>query len=197
MASSVSIVNRALTKLGAERILDLSDQNKNARVMKALYDDNLEQELATHCWKFAIRREQLAALSESPAFGYTYAYQLPRDYLAIVQVGQWPFIQRAPENKPLWTMEAMQILTDLAPPLAIRYISNQINPRDYSPLFIEVLASKLALEACESITQSNTKKQMLQQEYQFAVNRAIQLSVIEKAPDMLHTGNWLQARTAG
>ena len=194
MASTVSIVNRALTKLGAERILDLGDPTKNARVMKALYDDNLEQELATHSWKFAIRREQLAALNQAPVFGYAYAYQLPNDYLALVQIGQWLSTTAMLDSKPLWSIEANQVLTDIEPPLAIRYVANITDTREYSPLFVEVLSCKLALEACESLTQSNTKKQMLQQEYQFAVNRAIQLSAIEKAPDALHTGNWLKAR---
>lgn len=196
MADPVSIVNRALTKIGSERILTLNDEVKSARVMKALYEDTLAQELASYRWGFAIKRAQLAALEEKPAFGYAFAYALPLDYLNMIQINGAE-LRMQYQGKALWSVECNQVLTDMEAPLMIRYVSLTKDARFYSPLFVEVFACKLAVEACDSITQSNTKKNALLQEYQFAVSRAVQQSAIEKAPDVMPDGNWLKARSAG
>jgi hypothetical protein len=51
------------------------------------------------------------------------------------------------------------MLTDLAPPLYIRYAKRVTDPNAMDPLFREAFACRLAAEACESLTQSATKRQ--------------------------------------
>lgn len=213
MANQVSIVNRALTKLGAERILLLEDNTKSARVMRSIIDDVRDGELAAYRWKFAMRRQNLAALAPevSPVtgvaqdvvpFGYAFAYPLPMDFLALVQlneldvyaVGRAGASAGAGAGKPKWSIEGNRVLTDFGAPLRMRYIARVDDFSLFSALFVEVLACRLALEACESLTQSNTKKQMLWQEYERAVSRAMGQDAVEKAPDVLPLGAWLRAR---
>ena len=196
MTDPVAIANKALTKLGAERILLLEDDVKAARVMKALFADVRDAELAAYHWKFAIRRAQLPALVDAPAFGYEFTYLLPRHYLALVQLNDLLVLARR-HGKPWWSIEGDRLLSDWAPPLRIRYVARVEDYRLFSPLFVEVLACKLALEACESLTQSNTKKQNLWQEYEQALRRAIRQDAVETAPDVAVQGNWLAARESG
>jgi hypothetical protein len=192
MAGKVEIANRALTKLGAERILLLSDNGKEARVMNSMFDTVFDAELRRNRWKFAIKRLTLPALVATPDWGYTYAYQLPSDYLALVQVND--VYLRGLKQKTLWTIESGKILTDLPAPLKVRYIGRIDNLALLDPLFIEVLACKLAYEACETLTQSSGKKQSAGEEYRFAISEAVRLDAIENPPDELPWGSWLDSR---
>lgn len=191
MASKVSIANRALTKLGADRILLLSDDSQQARVLNSMFDDVRDAELARNHWKFAIRRTSLPALVDAPAWGYQFQYPLPPDYLAMVQINE--IYCRTGMRAP-WSVESGSILTDFEAPLLLRYVSRVENTGLYHALFVEALACKLAMEACEALTQSSSKKQAATQEYEFALSEARRQDAIENPPDELPGGSWLDAR---
>lgn len=192
MAGKVEIANRALTKLGAERILLLTDLSKEATTMNSMFDTVMDAELRRHRWKFAIKRATLSALVATPEWGYAYAYPLPADFLALVQVNE--YYLRGLKQKTLWTVEGGQILTDLPAPLKVRYIRRVDNMALLDPLFVEVLACKLAYEACETLTQSAQKRQLAGEEYRFSVSEAVRQDAIENPPDELPWGSWLDSR---
>lgn len=194
MASKVSIANRALVKLGDEPILLLEDDSKRARTIKSMFDEVRRAEIRRHRWKFAIKREELVALAEAPKFGYRYQFPLPNDYLGLVQVGE--FYLRSRMQAP-WSVEGGRILTNMPAPLRIRYQCDVDNPGLFDPLFVEVLACKLAMEACEAINQSSTKYQSCAEAYQFAVSEATRQDAIENPPDELPQGSWLDSRGYG
>lgn len=193
MASKVSIANRALTKLGEDRILLLSDDTKPARTMNSMFDDVRDAEIRRHRWKFAVKRGALMALAEAPAWGYAAQYPLPADYLGLVQVGE-RYVRAGDKSVAPWSVEGRSILTNLAAPLRIRYMASIDDPSLFDPLFIEVLACKLALEACETLTQSGTKQQAAEAAYKFALSEAVRQDAIENPPDELPQGSWLDAR---
>lgn len=194
MASKVSIANRALTKLGEDRILLLSDDTKPARTLNSMFDDVRDAEIRRHRWKFAIQRAGLMALAESPAWGYAAQYPLPADYLGLVQVGE-RYVRASDKSVAPWSVEGRSILTNLGAPLLIRYMARVEDPTLYDPLFAEVLACKLAYEACETLTQSGTKLQAAEQAYKFALSEAVRQDAIENPPDELPQGSWLDARS--
>lgn len=190
MASVVGICNRGLQKLGANRISSLTDENsKNARACNACYEDLRDAELRAHSWNFAIDRVSLAADSEAPTFGRTNAFQLPSDFLKLLE----PY----PEynyNSIEWQVEGGKIYTDDTAPLNIRYIKKITNPDLMDPLFREALATKIAFELCEEITQSNTKKEALRQDYKMAISVARKANAIERVALILPEDEWLSAR---
>lgn len=196
--SKTTICNRALTKLGADRILDLSDDNKQARSLNAVYDTVLDDELSKYVWSFACARASLAALSTPPAFGFTAAYALPADYLRIVQVGQFYVIGDLSDYRggpnPLYSIEGTSILTNLPAPLYIRYLFRNIDPMTYAPPFVELMACRLAAEIAEDLTQSNTKRQLAQAEYKEALKDARRLGAIERAPEKMPDNEWVTGR---
>lgn len=194
MASKVSIANRALTKLGAERVLLLEDDTQQSRVLKSMFDDVRDAEIRRHRWKFAIKRAELLALADGPGWGYSFQYPLPSDYLGLIQVGE-QYVRLG--RKAPWSVESGNILTNLQAPLRIRYQYRVENPGLYDPLFVEVLACKLALEACETLTQSGSKKQAAMEEYKFAISEAVRQDAIENPPDELPQGSWLDAHSGG
>lgn len=192
MASQVSIVNRALIKLGEQTILLMTDNVAQARTMAALFDDTRDAELRAHRWKFALKRTQLSALADAPAFGYSLQYELPSDYLALVQVGE--FYVRGTKQRAPWSVEGGRIHTDMGAPLALRYVSRVTDTAKFDALFVEVLACRLAMEACEARTQSDTKFQRVAAQYQEALRTALRVDAIENPPDELPDGSWLQSR---
>lgn len=196
MASKTDIANRALIKLGQDAILLLTDDNKAARTMNYIFDTVADSEVQDNRWKFAIARTQLSALVDPPTFGYAYQYPLPPDYLGLVQVNEF-YVRSFSSDRALWSIEVDNLLTDLAAPLSVRYIRRVNDANDYTPLFVEALACRLAMEACENLTQSDSKFQRVAQQYQAAVMRARSQDALENPPDELPDGSWLDSRESG
>jgi hypothetical protein len=69
MASQVDIANRALTKLGAARIISFGDDNKQARAVESMFDIVRDAELRSHIWSFSVRRTSSGCASNNPCMG--------------------------------------------------------------------------------------------------------------------------------
>ena len=198
MASTISIANRALTKLGSARITSLADDVKAARSITSCFDDLRDDELRSYRWQFAMKRTSLAALSTAPAFGYTYQYQVPADFLRIDQVND-EFPQAVLDNyigtEMLdWILEGNVILTDIEAPLKLRYIAQVTDPAQWDVCFREALASRIAMELAEDLTQSDTKKQAAAQDYKRAITKAVRTNAIEKLPVTPPDQAWVVGR---
>lgn len=201
MASQISIVNLALIKIGADRITSLADDVKQARVMLEIWDNVRRAELRRYNWNFAIGRQSLAALEETPAFGFANYFQLPTDCLKVIQVseyypigfGAWQSGSVMSDTSE-YQIEGRKIASNYGPPLYIKYIKDIEDTNTYDASFVEVLACKLAIEACEPITQSNTKLDAKWKEYKEAVRLALRADAVENPPADLQDSSWLQAR---
>ena len=196
MASKVLIANRALTKLGEARIISLTDTSKAATTLNSMFDTVRDDELRAHRWHFAKTRAQLAALSTPPIFGFAYAYQLPTDYMSLIQVGNLLVYPRM-DTRGLFSIEGNQLLTDLGPSLPLRYIKRVEDPNLYDASFIEAFACRLAWESCESLTQSATKRQLAASEYEAAIRRAVRANAIERPSQVIAGDTWLESRGDG
>lgn len=189
MASDVEICNRALQKLGAKRITSLSQDSVNARACNFAYEPVKLALLRAYEWSFSIARAQLAADSEEPSWGKANAFQLPSDYVQLAS--DYP---EDNSNTKDWQIEGRKIFTDDAAPLYVRYIYNVTDPNEMDSLFREALSTKLALELCEEITQSNTKKDVLKDDFRLAIADAKKSGAIAKIPVQPPEDPWLTCR---
>lgn len=187
MASIVEICNRALQKLGAERITSLTQDSENARAINVCFEAVRDAELRSHPWNFAIKRAQLAADSTNPAFGFDHQFTLPADCLRLLPPDQYT-------NYDTWQIEGRKILANEDGPLEIRYIYRVTDPQQYDALFVEVLANRLAIELCEQLTQSNSKAQIVRDDYVRAVREAKRLNAFENRSAMPMTDTWITGR---
>lgn len=199
MTSKVAIVNRALTKLGATRIVAINENTKEAREMVATYDIVLDDELRKNRWSFAIKRTQLAADITAPEFEYSHRFLLPSDFLRALMVGDmWPGYDPTDyRNGPSgldWAIENGYILYNSEGPLRLRYIARVTDTVLFDASFIEAFACRLAAETCEAITQSSEKRQLAWQEYQQAVNGARRAGAIELPPNQVADDTWVLSR---
>jgi hypothetical protein len=197
--SDVLIANRALTKLGATRIISFGDDTKEARAITSLYDLVRDAELRRRKWRFSLRRTQLPALANSPDFGYAYAYQLPADCLSILSVGDVaPGVDlsdyRTGLDMGLYQLEGRTILTDLPAPLNLRYKARVTDATQFDLAFVEALAARIAMELAEDLTQSAAKREQAGADYRVALREAVAANAIEVAPEVLPDDSWLLAR---
>lgn len=89
-----------------------------------------------------------------PAFHFTYLFALPSDCLRLL-----------PIQNVAYRVEGRYIATDETS-LEIKYIQDiDLDDQTADPLFAEALSTYLAWDACVAITESNTSKQALWQDY--------------------------------
>lgn len=186
MASIIQVANRALSKLGAARIISLGDNNKQARAVASCFDDLRDAELRAHRWSFALTRTALPALTSTPVYEYHHEYQLPTDFLRLDMIdGRYPsavmdnYIDGETSE---YAVEGGKILTNIAAPLKIRYCRRVEDPNEWDVLFREALACRIAAEICEELTQSNPKKDAAWTEWKRAISEATKINAIERPP---------------
>jgi hypothetical protein len=189
VASQTSICNRALEKLGESPIVSLSDNLDQAKALKRVYVDSLNALIAEHPWHFAKKRAALPASATAPAWGFNFAYPVPADFVRLLGIN----------DAPNFSLEAdptgsQAILSDAAAPLKILYLYNVSDAGRLPPHFVEAFSSKLALDICEDITQSNTKKDILAQLFTADLAKAKRINGLQKAPDAFPTFSWLASR---
>lgn len=142
-ASKISICNSALARIGAPPIAALEEDSKRARTCGVVYGQVLDEVLAEHAWPFALIRASLARLADAPVYGYRYAYQLPGDFVSLVDLEAGPAVD--------YQIEGDQILTD-AEAVRLRYVRRVTDPARFPPSFVDVLATRLAAELALPIT---------------------------------------------
>lgn len=190
--SNVSICNLALQKLGQARIVALDEDNSNARHCNVCFETLRDKELRGAMWNFAIKRTTLAASATAPDFTYTYAFPLPADALRVI----------LPPRLGLdWKIEnhegAPAILTNDGTSLEVKYIARITDPTKFDFSFVEMLACKIAWHLTEVITQSNTKKEALHQEYLELRREARRMNAFERTPEEEPLDGWIAARQQG
>jgi hypothetical protein len=198
MASQTDICNRALSKLGEARILTITQDVKAARVLNDMWDIVRDGELRRNVWNFATARTSLAALATTPAWGFTYEYQLPSDFIRVVQVNDSYYVANMTDYRTMmdvpYQIEGLKILTNYNAPLKLRYVQRIEDTQQWDAAFVESFASRLAYECAEAITQSSTKKQEAFQDYRVAIREAKLVDAIENPPEPLPDSSWLLSR---
>lgn len=193
-------VNRALSKLGDMRISSLDDEVKAAAVAASMFEIVRDSEISAHSWNFAKARVRLPAEAEKPAFGWARQYLLPADCLRVLEAGPWP----APVFEGLiggdtrsFVLEGGRILTNEGPTLNLLYLKRVTEADLFPAAFVEALAARLAVEMAESLTGSNSKRELAWKEYEKALQQARRLNAIGLPPLALQDDSWLIAHQRG
>lgn len=177
--SAVDIANLALDKLGARAIMTFDDGTPQASLAKRTWSLVRPAVLAEHPWSSVIERATLAASAANPIYGFSYQYPLPANTLKVVEV----------YTNYDYQVEASSILTNQANSVSIRYIPNETDTTKFSPLLVDVMACRLALEMTEALTQSNTKKQALAEMLRVSLATAKKADSVQQPPSTLPSGN--------
>ncbi len=110
MASVVEICNGALNQLGATTILSLTEDSKNARLCNQRFTQVRDAVFRSHPWNCLQKRQELAADTDAPAWGFKFAYTLPADCLRLLRILDYDSNYKVEGRKILSNTSSMKIL---------------------------------------------------------------------------------------
>jgi len=172
MFTQVQVVNLGLSKIASSRISRLDPpQSSLERFVAAGYEHWKRSEIAKRRWVFATEANYaLAKVGELTDTDKPYKYSLPVDCLRPIRLKRTEWVQR---RRYVYSADAA---------LKISYIVN-VDESEFDPLFVEVLACRIAMESVEYVTQSNTKKADAKALYDTAVTEAAKANAFVIGPE--------------
>jgi hypothetical protein len=197
MASNLSrteICNLALDYLDEAPMQDYDNESESSVVQwfRRNFDKMAASLMRQYTWNFAKARKILPALSDTPLFGYKYAYQIPTDCLRVL-----PITCNGEDLGDLirYKIEGNNILTDQAAPLKLRYIKRFDETGQFDELFVDVLACALAQKLAHFLTGKTSYSQLLGQTLSAMIATAKRINAIETAPDPVRSDWLIEARS--
>ena len=152
MASKVEICNSALNMLGANNIIDITEDSKNARLLNQRYAPIRDAVFRLHAWNCLIKRVELAQDSDTPTHEFEKQYTLPSDCLRVLKIGGHHDGSSSDlDDGQQFKIEGRKLLTDESTVYLI-YIAKITDVNQYDTLLQETIAARLASELCYAIT---------------------------------------------
>lgn len=150
MPTKLSVFNKALRILG-QPALGTVDQNDEAgRFLRASWDETVNACYEVGNWNSAIERAELAQSVTVPTWGYSYYYELPDDFVRLVQITQSGDIN---EDFTGYRIENGMVATN-AETLFIRYVSSNLltlAPGEWSQAFADFVSASLAVDCAPKL----------------------------------------------
>ena len=156
MASIVDICNGSLNQLGATTIVSLTEDSKNARLCNARFTQIRDSVFRSHPWNCLQKRLELSSSTDTPAWGYSFKYDLPGDCLRLLRILDYDSDHKVEGRSILSNNSSMKIL----------YISRVTDPNQYDENLRETLSAALAADIAYAITSNNTTQQNMIAIYQ-------------------------------
>ena len=156
MASIVDICNGALNQLGATTIVSLTEDSKNGRLCNARYTQIRDSVFRSHPWNCLQKRLELSSSTDTPAWGYSFKYDLPGDCLRLLRILDYDSNYKVEGRKILSNTSSMKIL----------YVARVTDPNEYDELLRETLSAALGADIAFGITSNNQTAQNMYQLFQ-------------------------------
>lgn len=194
---SINIINRALIKLGQPTISSTS-QEPNGRIYGLVYQDLRDWLLASHPWRFAIKRVVLAQDVEAPVSGFAYAYTLPSDFLSLYRFGEYfktpNYSDNIVSSDERYSIEGNKILCNEKDRLYLLYVAKIEEPEKFSVSFREALVNKIAAEYAAKLKQSINLANKLDENFTYYMDQAQQNNELMTDSETMPDGSWIGIR---
>jgi len=154
------ICSQALIKVGPDTINSFADGTHESNVCSVMYDTIKKSLLFYTFWNFAIKKQTLNRLSETPTdTKFKYVHSLPADVIRIKSV-----IDQNGHPNYTYRKEGQKVYSNIST-VILEYVQN-MDETYMPPFFVESLVSKVALEINEAITGSGSLTDRLAQDFQ-------------------------------
>jgi hypothetical protein len=161
--TKTNICNQALGRVGSPHVLDIEDVNsKSARVCKETFELAVREVARAGEWNCLKKREALSRLTEAPAFEWAYQFQLPINFISLVELNGVEVTGSLGET---WEIEGDKLLTD-AEEAKVRFIGYDEETHKWDALFVNAVVVLLASKIALPIRQDDALAQALLSEYQ-------------------------------
>lgn len=196
MASKLSVYNGALREVGERKLASLSENREPRRVLDSIWDDDaLKTCLAAGQWNFASNTIELTySPSIDPAFGFTYAFDKPDDWVRTTGVWadedlQTPLLHYKDEGD-YWYADLDVIY--------VSYVDSGTSyGGDYSKWpanFTRYVETWLAARICMSLTQNQSKRDNLERDAEVWLVKAKSTDAMDEATKFMPEGTWSRSR---
>ncbi len=147
MSSQIEICNMALSRLGSSRIISLGDNTVESKTLNAIYNQVAKFVMAMGPWPSVKCRAVLAQTTTTPAFGFSYQYQLPVDpkCLKVLRLNE---LKLGDVN---YQVEGDKIICDEAA-VSILYIGYITDTEQYDAYLEQAIINQLVVEMAYSRT---------------------------------------------
>lgn len=165
--SEVNIINDALGELGEPSIVSRSDNTAQANAADRFFDQAKREFLEERGWRFASKQVQLARLATAPSFKYAYAYQIPVDFIRLIELNE---VDVEDVRVPLYEKVGDQIHTDETTVKIVYVYDADVSL--FTPSAAMAMAFKLADKMARLLTDSASQKEEMAMRYEKAVKKA-------------------------
>jgi hypothetical protein len=188
LASEVNVANLALTDLGADRILALTEDSENARKVNAIFFLVRDSLLRSHPWNFAVQRRSFNQTTSTPEYGFDSEFQIPGDVLRILTA----------ENRAgtTWVREGDKILVSDTS-FKCRCIIRIEDPTKWDEVFVTTFAARLSAELAYSITDSRPVAADRWELFRVKFRQATGVDAQVGTPEELLVDEWIDSRLGG
>ncbi len=186
--NGLELANRALIKLGAAPIQNFDDPVTEANVAKLLYPTLRDSLLSSHPWSFATAQQPLVRLIGRPVADFSYAYQLPNDFLRVLSAGS----QQKGQGLTYRILERRLHCDSDHVILSYIFRAKEVN---FPPFFDQLMIAKLAAEFCLPIVESVSRAEVLNRFAEEEFRRARQIDAMQDTPTTFQDFSLIQARS--
>ena len=119
-----------------------------------------------------------------PPYRWTRTFSLPSDFVRLVEV------QDSVDNHEI---QSDKLLTDLTT-VRVDYVKQVTDVATMSPMLREAIAAKVAFEIALRVTNSNEKRQLMNDHYRATLSLARNIDASQRSADSTKTEGWLKSR---
>lgn len=190
VSSETEICNLALTRLGHSQIVTMDEGTKAASLCSLHYPICRDATLRAHPWNFAIYRVTLALDATAPNHEFGYRHALPTDCLKVIRTG---FEADGYTDVP-YRIEGRYLLCDETV-VTIEYIAKITDVAAFDPMFVDLLAQRLAAEIAVPLTDTQTLAKAMWDVYGMKLSEARTTDAQEGTPrEVVDLSSWIVAR---
>ncbi len=203
VTSEAQICNIALARVGQREFIDSLVQTSTAsRLCAALYSPARDAALEAFPWPFATRRVALAALANATYSGWTHAYVLPSDCIAMRDIYSGVRTPEALARVP-YSIElgndsegnpSLRVLLTDAEAAEVSYTARVTTVALYPPLFVDALAWKMASDLALSLPVKPQVGLAMLQGYRLALETAMASQLRQRQGDVPAESEFIRAR---
>ena len=177
--SKTGIANLALSRIGEGAIESIDDSGDEvARKIKTVFEHSVRHQSRMSLWQFLKARAVLTQNATAPAFGYSYSYNLPEDFIRMISVNDLD----AWDKEDWYELESGKLLLDQdsAKIVYVKYIEDT---NKYDSLFVEALSVLIASKLAVIIRQDENLSVALLQEWK---QSALPDAVVADGNEQIH-----------
>jgi len=186
--SDIALCSRGLIRIGAAPITSFSDGTAESEISNALYAPARDALLSAYPWSFATGQAVLNRLEDDPIADYSFAFQLPSDFLRAISAGS------GSRGRGLEYRLARGALHCDADNVTLTYIFRP-DESEFPPYFDQALMVRLAAEFAIPITENSSRAEILYRLADQEFQRARQIDAQQDTPNRLESFSLIDARS--